>query len=112
VKGGLQVDLGIRGFVPGSHVGSGKVMNLDKYVGQSLPLKVIEIDRERRKVVLSHRLATEDQRSKQRETTLSSLAEGQIREGVVRRITDYGAFVACFTSARCHGRGSLIRPTW
>ena len=93
VKGGLQVDLGIRGFVPGSHVGSGKVMNLDRYVGQSLPLKVIEIDRERRKVVLSHRLATEEQRSKQRETTVSSLAEGQIRDGIVRRITDYGAFV-------------------
>lgn len=93
VKGGLQVDLGIRGFVPGSHVGSGKVMNLDRYVGQSLPLKVIEVDRERRKVVLSHRLATEDQRSKQRESTLSALAEGQSREGVVRRITDYGAFV-------------------
>lgn len=93
VKGGLQVDLGIRGFVPGSHVGSGKVMNLDRFVGQSLPLKVIEIDRERRKVVLSHRMATEEQRGKQREETMGSLAEGQVREGVVRRITDYGAFV-------------------
>ncbi|MEI6915512.1 MAG: S1 RNA-binding domain-containing protein, partial [Armatimonadota bacterium] len=62
VKGGLVVDLGIRGFVPASHVGSGKVQNLDKYIGQSLPLKVIEVDRERRKVVLSHRLAVEEQR--------------------------------------------------
>ncbi len=93
VKGGLQVDLGIRGFVPGSHVGSGKVMNLDRFVGQSIPLKVIEIDRERRKVVLSHRLAVDEQRSKERETTMGSLAEGQIRDGVIRRITDYGAFV-------------------
>jgi ribosomal protein S1 len=93
VKGGLQVDLGIRGFVPGSHVGSGKVMNLDRFVGQSIPLRVIEIDRERRKVVLSHRMAVEEQRSKQRDTTMANLAEGQEREGVVRRITDYGAFV-------------------
>ncbi len=93
VKGGLVVDLGIRGFVPASHVGSGKIKNLDKYVGQSIPLKVIEVDRERRKVVLSNRLAVEDEREKQRAETLSSIAEGQIRDGIVRRITDYGAFV-------------------
>ena len=93
VKGGLQVDLGIRGFVPGSHVGGGNIKSLDRYVGQSLPLKVIEVDRERRKVVLSHRLAIEEQRGKQRDETMASLSEGQIREGIVRRITDYGAFV-------------------
>ncbi len=94
VKGGLVVDLGIRGFVPASHVGSGKVKNLDRYVGQSLPFKVIEVDREHRKVVLSNRLAIEEEQQKEaRERTLASLAEGQIREGVVRRITDFGAFV-------------------
>jgi 4-hydroxy-3-methylbut-2-enyl diphosphate reductase len=93
VKGGLVVDLGIRGFVPGSHVGSGNVKNLERYVGQSLPLKVIEVDRERRKVVLSHRLAAEEDRAKQREATVASLKEGEIREGIVRRVTDYGAFV-------------------
>ncbi len=93
VKGGLVVDLGIRGFVPASHVGSGKVRNLEKYVGQSLPLKVIEVDRDRRKVVLSHRLATEEEREAQKAETLATLAEGQVRKGVVRRITDYGAFV-------------------
>ena len=93
VKGGLVVDLGIRGFVPGSHVGNGRVKNLDRYVGQSLPLKVIEVDRERRKVVLSHRLATEEERSKERESTVASMTEGQIRDGVVRRTTEYGAFI-------------------
>lgn len=93
VKGGLVVDLGIRGFVPASHVGSGKIKNLDKYVGQSLPLKVIEVDRERRKVVLSNRLAVEEDREKQKAETIGTLAEGQIRPGIVRRITDYGAFV-------------------
>jgi len=93
VKGGLVVDLGIRGFVPASHVGSGQARNLEKYVGMILPLKVIEVDRDRRKVVLSHKLATEEERAAQREETLASLAEGQVRAGVVRRITDYGAFV-------------------
>jgi len=93
VKGGLVVDLGIRGFIPASHVGSGKVRNLDRYVGQSLPLKVIEVDKDRRKVVLSHRIAVEEERERQRQATLQSLAEGQVRTGIVRRITDYGAFI-------------------
>jgi predicted RNA-binding protein with RPS1 domain len=95
VKGGLVVDLGIRGFVPASHVGSGdfKHQNLDKYVGQSIPLKVIEVDRDRRKVVLSNREATEDERKQRKEVTLASLKEGEVRKGVVRRVTDYGAFI-------------------
>jgi 4-hydroxy-3-methylbut-2-enyl diphosphate reductase len=93
VKGGLVVDLGIRGFVPASHVGTGRVKNLDKYVGQSIPLKVIEVDRERRKVVLSHKLAVDEEREKKRTETIETLAEGQERTGIVRRITDYGAFV-------------------
>jgi len=95
VKGGLVVDLGIRGFVPASHVGSGdfKHQNLDKYVGQSIPLKVIEVDRDRRKVVLSHRLATQEERETRKTATLDSLKEGEIRKGIVRRVTDYGAFI-------------------
>ena len=93
VKGGLVVDLGIRGFVPASHVGSGKIKNLERFVGQSMPFKVIEVDRERRKVVLSNRLAVQEEREGLRKTTLATLAEGQIRDGVVRRLTDYGAFV-------------------
>ena len=95
VKGGLVVDLGIRGFVPASHVGTGdfKHQNLDKYVGQSIPLKVIEVDRDRRKVVLSNREATEDERKQKKELTLASLKEGEVRKGIVRRVTDYGAFI-------------------
>jgi ribosomal protein S1 len=93
VKGGLVVDLGIRGFVPASHVGNGKLKNLEKFVGQSVPLKVLEVDRNNRKVVLSHRLATEEEREKEKLTTIQSLAEGQTRTGAIRRVTDYGAFV-------------------
>lgn len=93
VKGGLVVDLGVRGFVPASHVGLGGPPNLNAYVGQALPLKVIEVDRRRQKVVLSHRIVAEAQRQEQRRATLESLAEGQVREGIVRRLTDIGAFV-------------------
>lgn len=93
VKGGLVVDLGVRGFVPASHVGNGKLKNLDKFVGQTIPLKVLEVDRGGRKVVLSHRLATEEEREQQKQSTISALAEGQVRTGVIRRVTDYGAFV-------------------
>lgn len=93
VKGGLVVDLGVRGFVPASHVGSGKVRNLEKFIGQSLPLKIIEIDRDRKRVVLSHREAVKEEHERNRDSLFKSLAEGQIREGIVRRVTDYGAFV-------------------
>jgi predicted RNA-binding protein with RPS1 domain len=81
VKGGLVVDLGIRGFIPASHV------------GQSIPIKVIEVDRERRKVVLSNKQATEEERRSRKDETLTSLKEGDVRKGIVRRVTDYGAFV-------------------
>jgi ribosomal protein S1 len=94
VKGGLVVDLGIRGFVPASHVGNGSLKNnLDKYVGQSIPLKVIEVDKERRKVVLSNRLAIEEERHSKKAETVASLQVGQIRRGIVRRLTNYGAFI-------------------
>ena len=93
VKGGLVVDLGIRGFVPASHVQSGKLKNLEKFVGQSMPFKVIEVDRERRKVVLSNRLAVEEERDVMKAETVKTLGEGQIRDGIVRRLTDYGAFI-------------------
>ena len=94
VKGGLVVDLGIRGFVPASHVGNGSLKtNLDKYVGQSIPLKVIEVDKERRKVVLSNKAAVDEERVAKSQETKSSLQPGQIRHGVVRRLTNYGAFI-------------------
>lgn len=94
VKGGLVVDLGIRGFVPASHVGNGSLKtNLDKYVGQSIPLKVIEVDKERRKVVLSNKLAVVEERESRSQETKMSLAPNQTRRGVVRRLTNYGAFI-------------------
>ena len=94
VKGGLVVDLGIRGFVPASHVGNGSLKtNLDRYVGQSIPLKVIEVDKDRRKVVLSNKLAIAEERESKSAETKASLTPNQVRKGVVRRLTNYGAFV-------------------
>ena len=93
VKGGLVVDIGVRGFVPATHVGSGKLRNIEKYVGQPLQLKVIEIDRERKKVVLSNRQAEEERRASAKENIFTAVKPGDKLEGTVRRLTEYGAFV-------------------
>ncbi len=93
VKGGLVVDIGVRGFVPATHVGTGKLRNIEKYVGQTLPVKIIEIDRERRKVVLSNREAEEERRTEVRKNLFDKAQPGDILQGAVRRLTDYGAFV-------------------
>jgi len=93
VKGGLVVDIGVRGFVPATHVGSGKLRNIEKYVGQTLPVKIIEIDRERRKVVLSNRAAESERREEAKSDIFGKVNPGDVLEGTVRRLTDYGAFV-------------------
>ncbi len=97
VKGGLIVDVGVRGFVPASQVGTqrGRVSDamLDSLVGQEVPLKVIEVDRNKRKVVLSHRQAAEELRESQRKELMNTITEGSVLEGTVRRIVDYGVFI-------------------
>lgn len=93
VKGGLVVDVGVRGFVPATHVGSGKLRNIEKFVGQPLQLKVIEIDRERKKVVLSNRDAEQKRKEEAKEQIFQNVKPGDILDGTVRRLTDYGAFV-------------------
>lgn len=93
VKGGLVVDIGVRGFVPATHVQSGKLRNIEKYVGQVMPFKIIEIDRERRKVVLSNKQAEDENRDSAKDRIFTEVAPGDVLEGTVRRLTDYGAFV-------------------
>jgi len=95
VKGGLVVDLGLRGFVPGSHVDltQAKGRRFEWFVGQSIPLKVLEVDRGKGRVVLSHRTAVEELRKKAKEDLLARLEEGQVVEGTVKRLTDFGAFI-------------------
>jgi len=93
VKGGLIVDLGLRGFVPASQILLKPVRNLDDFVGEELRLKVIDLDRSRRKVVLSQKKVLQEERSTLKEKTLSAIQEGQILPGRVARVTNFGAFV-------------------
>jgi len=93
VKGGLLVDVGVRGFVPASHVDRNYVEDLDKYVSKNLRLKIIELDKRRNNVVLSRKEVLEEEYEQCKQEIFSTLEEGQIVEGVVRRITDFGAFV-------------------
>lgn len=93
VKGGLLVDVGVRGFVPASHVARNYVEDLDKYVGQDLRLIVIELDRQRNNVVLSHKDVLDAEYEQAKREAFESLNEGSVTKGVVRRITDFGAFV-------------------
>ncbi len=93
VKGGLIIDLGVRGFLPASLVDIRRVPNLDEYMGQAIECKVIELNRSRNNVVLSRRAVLEEQRKEDRERILDRLQPGQIVEGTISNIVDFGAFV-------------------
>lgn len=93
VKGGLIVDIGLRGFLPASLVEMRRVRDLQPYVGKTLEAKIIELDKNRNNVVLSRRAWLEQTQSEVRSTFLNQLAKGQIRNGVVSSIVNFGAFV-------------------
>jgi small subunit ribosomal protein S1 len=93
VKGGLIIDLGVRGFLPASLVDIRRVPNLDEYMGQKIECKVIELNRSRNNVVLSRRAVLEEQRKEDRERILDRLQPGQVVEGTISNIVDFGAFV-------------------
>src|SRR6202023_1066094 len=93
VKGGLIIDLGVRGFLPASLVDIRRVPNLDEYMGQEIECKVIELNRSRNNVVLSRRAVLEEQRKEDRERILDRLQPGQVVEGTISNIVDFGAFV-------------------
>ncbi len=93
VKGGLQVDIGVPAFLPGSHVDIRPARNLDRYVGQRGRFQILKFNRARGNVVVSRRSVIERERTELKEQTLKVLEEGVILEGTVKNITDYGAFV-------------------
>ena len=93
VKGGLIVDIGLRGFLPASLVEMRRVRDLQPYVGMELEAKIIELDKNRNNVVLSRRAYLEQTQSEVRQTFLTGLQKGQIRKGVVSSIVNFGAFV-------------------
>jgi small subunit ribosomal protein S1 len=93
VKGGLILDLGVRGFLPASLVDIRRVHNLDEFMGQKLECKVIELNRSRNNVVLSRRAVLEEERKEVREQILGRLQPGQVVDGKISNIVDFGAFV-------------------
>ncbi len=93
IKGGLTVDIGLKAFLPGSQVDLRPVRNLDQFIGKRFDLKIIKLNRKRGNIVLSRRVLLEDERAELKRETLSRLHEGQQTVGVVKNITDYGAFI-------------------
>jgi small subunit ribosomal protein S1 len=93
VKGGLIIDLGVRGFLPASLVDIRRVPNLDEFLGQTMEAKVIELNRSRNNVVLSRRAVLEEERKEQRQEILDRLQPGLVVEGTISNIVDFGAFV-------------------
>jgi small subunit ribosomal protein S1 len=93
IKGGLAVDIGVRAFLPGSQVDLHPIRNLDSLRGETLKMRVIKVNKRRGNIVLSRKAVLEEVYYKQKEETLKNLEEGLIVSGVVKNITDYGAFV-------------------
>ena len=93
VKGGLQVDIGIPAFLPGSQIDVRPHRNLDKFLGEHMDLKVLKISRDKGNIVVSRRAVLVAERDELRGETLKVLSEGVVLEGIVKNITDYGAFI-------------------
>lgn len=93
IKGGLTVDIGVSAFLPGSQVDIRPVRNLDKLLGATLKFKIIKLNKRRGNIVLSRRVLLEEERDSMRGQTLENLTEGQVVEGMVKNLTDYGAFI-------------------
>ncbi len=93
-KGGLKVDVeGVEAFLPGSQVDSRPVRNLDSYIGEQIEAKVIKFSRKRSNIVISRKVITDQALNKEKEATLKRIEEGFIEDGIVKNLTDYGAFI-------------------
>jgi small subunit ribosomal protein S1 len=93
VKGGLIVDIGVDAFLPGSHVDIGPVRNLDDFLNNTYEFKVLKINEDRKNIILSRRELLEEAREEQKEAILKEITIGDVRNGIVKNITDFGAFI-------------------
>ncbi|MBN1294654.1 MAG: 30S ribosomal protein S1 [Candidatus Latescibacteria bacterium] len=94
IKGGIVVDLlGVDAFLPGSQIDIRQVKNFDQYIGETYNLKIIKLNKARRNIVVSRRVVLEEARSRMRDSVLAELEIDQVREGTVKNITDFGAFI-------------------
>ena len=93
IKGGMMVDIGVKAFLPGSQIDLHPVRDLDSLIGKSFPMKIIKMNQRRGNIVVSRRVLLEETRDKKRRAALATLEEGQVIDGLVKNITEYGAFV-------------------
>lgn len=93
VKGGLSVDIGVKAFLPGSQIDLRPIKDLDQFVGKKFDFKVIKFNKKRGNIVLSRRVLLEEQRESLRSETLEAMTEGNVVKGIVKNITEYGAFI-------------------
>ena len=93
IKGGVAVDIGVRAFLPGSQIDVRPVRNLDALKGQELRMRVIKVNKKRGNIVLSRKALLEEENAEKKKDTLASIAEGKVIQGVVKNLTDYGAFI-------------------
>lgn len=93
VKGGLVVDLGVRGFIPASLVEDHFVESFEDYKGRTMEFKIVEMDKEKNRLILSHRAVLQEEKANKKVEVLEELTEGQVLEGTVQRIASFGAFV-------------------
>ena len=94
IKGGVTVDImGVDAFLPGSQIALRRVPNIDDLLGQTFEFKIIKLNKRRRNIVVSRRVILEGERERKRETLVKELLVGQVREGIVKNITDFGAFI-------------------
>src|ERR1700684_2458859 len=93
IKGGLSVDVGVPAFMPGSQIDTRPTHNLDSLLGQDIPVKIVKLNRRRGNVVVSRKMAVEEEQHTRKSAALQVLEEGAVVTGVVKNLTDYGAFI-------------------
>jgi small subunit ribosomal protein S1 len=93
VKGGLSVDIGVRAFMPGSQVDARPMRNVEQFIGQNIPVKVVKLNRKRGNAVVSRKLAIIEEVEARKHVTLEMLHEGAVLTGIVKNLTEYGAFI-------------------
>ncbi|MBI3995598.1 MAG: 30S ribosomal protein S1 [Nitrospirae bacterium] len=93
VKGGMMVDIGVKAFLPGSQIDLHPVRDLDSLVGKTFPMKIIKMNHRRGNIVVSRRVLLEESRDKKRRAAMATLEDGQLVDGTVKNITEYGAFI-------------------
>ncbi len=93
VKGGLMVDIGMEAFLPGSQIDNKRIKNLDEYIGKTYEFKILKINIDRKNVVVSRRELLEAERISKKAELLENIKDGDVREGVVKNITDFGVFL-------------------